>query len=88
MSFAVSMQGVSKRYGTVQALDSVTFEVETGTIHALVGENGAGKTTLVKALYGAIQPDEGGIKLGDDLVKFQNSADAIGNGIGMVSQHY
>lgn len=88
MSLAVSMQGISKRYGTVQALDNVTFEVEKGTIHALVGENGAGKTTLMRALYGAMHPDAGAIQLNGDDVHFQTSADAIMNGIGMVSQHY
>ena len=85
---AVSMQSISKRYGTVQALDNVTFEVEPGTIHALVGENGAGKTTLMKALYGAMTPDTGSIDLNGQTVKLYNSADAIGRGIGMVSQHY
>ena len=88
MIFAVSMQGISKRYGTVQALNNVTFEVEAGTIHALVGENGAGKTTLMRALYGAMIPDEGEIKLGGQSVLLHNSAEAIDNGIGMVSQHY
>ncbi|MEI7985735.1 MAG: ATP-binding cassette domain-containing protein [Armatimonadota bacterium] len=88
MSFAVSMQQISKRYGTVQALDNVTFEVEAGTIHALVGENGAGKTTLMKALYGAMIPDSGTTSLNGNPIKFQNSADAINQGIGMVSQHY
>jgi general nucleoside transport system ATP-binding protein len=87
-SSAVSMQGISKRYGTVQALDNVSFEVEQGTIHALVGENGAGKTTLMKALYGAMTPDSGTIQLHEEPAKFQNSADAIQAGIGMVSQHY
>ena len=85
---AVSMQNVSKRYGSVQALDDVSFEVEKGTIHALVGENGAGKTTLMKALYGAMSPDSGTIQLDEKAIQFQNSADAIKNGIGMVSQHY
>jgi ABC-type uncharacterized transport system ATPase subunit len=88
MSFAVSMQGISKQYGTVQALDKVTFEVEPGTIHALVGENGAGKTTLMKALYGAMIPDQGEIIVGGQMVRLHNSADAIDNRIGMVSQHY
>ena len=88
MSFAVSMQQISKRYGTVQALDNVTFEVEARTIHALVGENGAGKTTLMKALYGALIPDSGSMSLNESAIKFQSSADAINQGIGMVSQHY
>ena len=88
MTFAVSMQGISKRYGTVQALDNVTFDVEPGTIHALVGENGAGKTTLMRALYGAMHPDSGSIKVNGGAIQFQNSADAIASGIGMVSQHY
>lgn len=88
MPLAVTMLGISKKYGTVQALDNVTFEVEAGTIHALVGENGAGKTTLMKALYGAMIPDSGKITLNGNPIKFQNSADAINQGIGMVSQHY
>ena len=88
MRVAVSMQGISKRYGSVQALKEVTFEVESGSIHALVGENGAGKTTLMRALYGAMNPDEGTIQLNGNEQKFHNSSDAIQSGIGMVSQHY
>ena len=88
MPIAVSMQGISKKYGTVLALDNVSFEVEKGTIHALVGENGAGKTTLMKALYGAMIPDSGTMSLNEIPIKFHNSADAIHQGIGMVSQHY
>lgn len=88
MPIAVSMQAISKRYGTVQALDNVSFEVESGTIHALVGENGAGKTTLMKALYGAMHPDSGSISLNEEPVNLKDSANAIQHGIGMVSQHY
>jgi general nucleoside transport system ATP-binding protein len=88
MSLAVSMQGISKRYGTVDALSEVNFEVELGTIHALVGENGAGKTTLVKALYGAMMPDQGSISVFEQPVNFRNSKEAIESKIGMVSQHY
>lgn len=88
MTFAVSMQGISKRYGSVQALDAVSFEVEQGTIHALVGENGAGKTTLMKALYGAMTPDSGNITVNGSAVNFHSSREAIESGIGMVSQHY
>lgn len=85
---AVSLQSISKRYGTVQALDSVSVEVEKGTFHAIVGENGAGKTTLMRALYGAMIPDSGKIEIFDKQVQFGSSSDAIAAKIGMVSQHY
>ncbi len=88
MILAVSMQGISKQYGSVQALGNVTFEVEKGTIHALVGENGAGKTTLMRALYGAMQPDSGSITVNGQAAHFHDSRAAIDAGIGMVSQHY
>ena len=88
MNLAVSMQGVSKRFGTLTALDNVSLEVESGTIHALVGENGAGKTTLMRILYGAGAPDEGTIQVEGKAVTFGRSADAIAAGVGMVSQHY
>lgn len=88
MSWAVRMDGVSKRFGAVQALDAVDLHVETGTIHAVVGENGAGKTTLMRALYGAMSPDAGQIEVEGRPVSFNRSAEAIAAGIGMVSQHY
>lgn len=85
---AVAMQGITKRFGAVVALDNVSLTVRPGTIHALVGENGAGKTTLMKVLYGAHAPTEGTYSLGGVEKKFRNSAEAIQAGIGMVSQHY
>lgn len=88
MSYAVELIDISKRYGTVQALDSVSLKVKQGSIHAVVGENGAGKTTLMKALYGAMQPDSGSIDLFGKRLSFAGSAQAIEAGVGMVSQHY
>ncbi len=88
MSLAVRLQGISKRFGAVQALEAVDLEVEAGSLHAVVGENGAGKTTLMRVLYGAIQPDAGSIEVEGQPRRFRSSREAIGAGIGMVSQHY
>ena len=82
------MTAISKSFGAVRALDGVDLAVESGTIHAIVGENGAGKTTLMNVLYGALQPDSGTIRLNGQEVKFGSSGAASKAGIGMVSQHY
>ena len=55
----LSIRGVSKRFGAVQALHDVDFEVHAGEVVALVGDNGAGKSTLVKIIAGIHQPDTG-----------------------------
>lgn len=88
MTPAVELKSISKRFGAVQALDSVSLRVMPNEIHALVGENGAGKTTLMKVLYGSYRQDSGEILLGGQAQIFHKEADAIGQGIGMVSQHY
>lgn len=85
---AVEMRGISKRFGTVGALDSVDLQVVKGEIHAVVGENGAGKTTLMRVLYGALKPDSGEIVVEGKHVQFVTAADGIAAGIGMVTQHY
>ena len=53
------MEGVSKRYGGVRALEKADLAVEAGRIHAMLGENGAGKSTLIKIMAGVVAPDEG-----------------------------
>ncbi len=60
---------ISKSYAGVQALRSVSFELRAGEVHALVGENGAGKTTFIKTITGAVVPDEGEIRINDELVR-------------------
>lgn len=80
------MLGISKRFGPVQALSGVTFDVRSGTVHALCGENGAGKSTLMKILAGVHQPDEGVIELNGTQQTFSQPADAIKAGISMIYQ--
>jgi simple sugar transport system ATP-binding protein len=59
----LTMRGIYKAFPGVQALDDVDFALESGEIHALVGENGAGKSTLIKVITGVNRPDEGQIEL-------------------------
>ena len=57
------MEGVSKRYGGVRALEKADLAVMPGRIHAILGENGAGKSTLIKIMAGVVAPDEGRMTL-------------------------
>ena len=75
-----------KRYGQVIALDGCDFELLPGEILAVIGDNGAGKSTLIKALSGALIPDEGEILLDGRPVRFQRPLDARQHGIETVYQ--
>ncbi len=79
-------QGISKRFGGVQALDEVQFELARGEVHALVGENGAGKSTYIKILCGIYHQDEGTILYDGRTVNFRSNLEARQNGIGFVPQ--
>jgi simple sugar transport system ATP-binding protein len=82
------MRNIVKRFPLVLANDHVTFEVNWGEVHALIGENGAGKSTLMKILYGLYQPDAGEIVIDGKPVTIKSAKDAIDLGIGMVHQHF
>jgi fructose transport system ATP-binding protein len=82
----LAARGLVKRYGNVTALDGADFELYPGEILAVIGDNGAGKSTLIKALSGAIIPDEGEILLDGQLVHFRSPLDARKNGIETVYQ--
>jgi ABC-type uncharacterized transport system ATPase subunit len=88
VEYAIEMQHISKQFPLVIANDDVTFRVQKGEIHALVGENGAGKSTLMNILYGLYHADGGTITVNGKNVHFFSPADAIGHGIGMVHQHF
>ncbi len=79
-------RGLVKRYGQVTALDGVDFELREGEILAVIGDNGAGKSSLIKALSGAIVPDQGEILLDGAPVHFRNPLDARRAGIETVYQ--
>jgi general nucleoside transport system ATP-binding protein len=87
-NLAIELRDIVKRFPGVVANDGVNLKVETGTIHAIIGENGAGKSTLMKTLYGAHQPDEGTITVNGEAKVFKTPKDAIAEGIGMVFQHF
>ena len=90
MTLAIEMKGITKYFASTQvrANDHVDFAVESGEVHALVGENGAGKTTLMSILYGLVKPDEGEILIDGQTVRIGHPDDAIKHGIGMVHQHF
>jgi fructose transport system ATP-binding protein len=79
-------RGLVKRYGHVVALNGVDFELYPREILAIIGDNGAGKSTLIKALSGALQPDEGEIRLEGEAVHFRSPRDARRAGIETVYQ--
>lgn len=80
------VEGVSKRYGGVQALEGVDFDIQYGEVHALVGENGAGKTTLINILGGIVRRDEGRIFFKSRQVDFLAPQEAIAAGIAIIHQ--
>ncbi len=84
----LEMRHITKRFKNVIANEDVSFQVEKGEVHALLGENGAGKSTLMNILYGMYEPTEGEIFLEDKKIRIKDPKDAIDQGIGMVHQHF
>jgi simple sugar transport system ATP-binding protein len=84
----VELRGITKGWPGVVAVDGVDPTVESGEVHALLGENGAGKTTLMNILFGLHRPDEGEILLDEQPLVARSPADTIAAGIGMVHQHF
>ncbi len=82
----LSMTGVSKRFGAVQALKDIEFRVGAGEVVALVGDNGAGKSTLVKAIAGVYTPDSGDVTFDGNRVDITSPAQAQALGIATVFQ--
>lgn len=84
----ITIDRVTKSFGTFKALDLVSIGIQKGAIHAILGENGAGKSTLMNILYGLYQPDEGEIRINDTPLNLNSPRDAIASGIGMIHQHF
>ena len=83
------MEGITKIYGNgFMANKDISFSVNAGEIHALIGENGAGKTTLMKILFGLENCQEGKIYIRGEECHIANPLDAIAKGVGMVHQHF
>ncbi len=82
----LTMEGISKTFPGVRALEDANLRVESGEIHALIGKNGAGKSTLIRVLGGVYQPDEGRILIAGQQVKLATPQAAIAQGIAIVHQ--
>lgn len=78
--------GVTKRYGSVTALEDVSFGVHRQEVACLLGDNGAGKSTLIKLLSGVVAPDAGVIRISGSAVTLHSPRDALGHGIATVYQ--
>lgn len=80
------LEGVTKRFGGVQAVKGIDLAIPPGKVVALVGENGAGKSTLGKMIAGVHRPDMGRIVVDDEEVHFRSPRDALNRGIALVAQ--
>lgn len=83
----LELDGITKIFPGVKALDHVNFELRRGEIHALMGENGAGKSTFIKVITGVHQPEEGTIRLDGQAVTFPSTRDSQAAGIVCIYQH-
>ena len=84
----LEVAGMTKHFGSNQALTDVTMKVRRGSMHALLGENGAGKSTLVKCIMGFYRADRGGVIVDAHEREISNPRDAHALGLGMVYQHF
>jgi simple sugar transport system ATP-binding protein len=82
----IELRGIHKHYGNVRANDGVSFKINEGSIHAIIGENGAGKSTLMKVLSGYTSKTLGDILVDGEPVNFRSPEDATNIGIGMLYQ--
>ena len=80
--------GLTKTFGAVTACKAISMAVETGTVHAVVGENGAGKTTLMRCVAGLTPPDSGDIRFDGDTHRVTSVETARSLGVGMVHQEF
>ena len=87
-SNSLEMNGITKIFPGVKALDGVTFSCRPGEVHALVGENGAGKSTLMKVLAGVYQPDEGHTRINGQPVSLNTPAEAQQLGLAIIYQEF
>ena len=86
MAALLQLTRVTKSFGAVRALKGVSFALEPGEVHALLGENGAGKSTLIKVITGAHQPDGGQLEIGGETVAHLTPAKARALGIACIYQ--
>ncbi len=84
----LELKSISKRFPGVKALDNVSFQVEKGEVHALVGENGAGKSTLMKILGGLYKPSSGSVIFNHKEEQFKNAHQSQSSGISVVYQEF
>jgi simple sugar transport system ATP-binding protein len=84
----LSLRGMSKRFGSLQALADVSVDIAPGEIHCLLGENGAGKSTLCNLVFGVYRPDAGEMRLAGEPHRPAGPAQALAQGIAMVHQHF
>ena len=82
----LEIRGISKRYGSIQALQDVALALHAGEVHALVGENGAGKSTLIKIMTGVVQPDAGTLFMDGRPVRIGSALDGQRLGIAAIYQ--
>src|SRR6187431_420579 len=82
----LELRAVTKSFGAVRALKGVSFSLQPGEVHALLGENGAGKSTLIKVITGAHQPDGGSIEINGAPVAYLTPASAHKLGIACIYQ--
>jgi general nucleoside transport system ATP-binding protein len=84
----LSLDNIGKIFGPVAALSGVSLSVESGQVHALLGENGAGKSTLCNVIFGVQQPDSGAMTLEGKRFRPSGPGDSLNAGVAMVHQHF
>ena len=88
VGLAVAFDGIVKRFGPVEVLHGVSFDLEPGKVYGLLGENGAGKSTLMKILSGYEQPSEGRVLIDGEPAAFAGSRAAEAKGIVLIHQEF